>query len=140
MIRQVILLLLMIPFQVAAQSNDSSRVDTVRYYYPSGKLKVEFFVKQNEEVGVYSEFNEDGSYSKKIVYYDSGTEFINDDKVDSVYYFFPTGNVQLQITKRDETTVGNSYSYYPSGKLKKLVVYDEMGNVVRKEEYEDSDH
>lgn len=109
-------------------------------FYPNGKLKGEFFVKNDLRQGEGKIFNENGNVSEL-------SYWVDDKREGKETHFYPNGKMKIERFFKKGLLQGEEKQYTPEGKLESLVtfvdnkpegtvfVYYPNGNVERETQY-----
>lgn len=130
MSRLIILLLFILFFQFCSRhsgqnrkENDTDAVSEIskvsksenefRYFYPSGKLKAVYKIKNEKADGIFHEYYENGQLSESGI-------FRNNKPTGWVKYYTPTG----QVHSLREYILVDTFSY-----MNQVIVYDQEGKI-----------
>jgi hypothetical protein len=95
--------------------NDSTLVDSHKYYYPNGKLKCEEFYVNGKREGQRTNFYSNGNIQQKCFY--------NSGLLDGwCINYNQDGTLDYKVFYLQGKQVGDNYSYYPSGSVKHYVL------------------
>ncbi|MEZ4922080.1 MAG: hypothetical protein R2780_02805 [Crocinitomicaceae bacterium] len=97
-------------------------------YHENGKEREIGTYTDKKMVGDYLVKNADGIVTQRKTFNVGGKE---EGKVE---FFYDDGSPQMVMTKKDGVTVGEAITYWPNGDIKKIIVYDESGEITKKEE------
>jgi antitoxin component YwqK of YwqJK toxin-antitoxin module len=106
----------------------SAQTEVKKEYYPNGKVKLEYTLKDGKKEGVERKFYENGN-KKSEVYYQDGEEDFS-----KLYYWYETGEKQAEYDESRFIDV----EYYKNGNIKRKQIYqnNNIKDFIEKEYYE----
>jgi len=90
-------------------------------YHENGVLREKGTFKAKKQIGEFIVQNEQGIVTQKKTFNENGKE----DGLSQ--YFYDTGELQMEMTKKDGIIQGTATTYYENGDVKKEITYDASG-------------